>query len=306
MLVNDRRILGEVEVLEVAALDGSWHIDFVGIVLDGLVLRHVKRVSNLRRDWGHLVSNEIEINRLEPLVMLDVLGAPHVAQSAARIAREQRLDEALAVRAYDDVGGPPQLVVDDAIHGVVEVGALEGRAADEHLVDEDAKGPPVDGGGLALSLDDFGRNVLLCPNKGVCGGRKNGFSLQNFQHAEFRVDFVQRALVSLLVDLHLHDDGRYRAGLLRQVKVRQRNVSISAQQQVLGLQVAIHKSVVVKVLQRKEHLRRIKPDDVLAEPPLRLLLHDAEELAALTVLHDEAEALGCLERAVHRDDEGVV
>jgi len=29
MLVNDRRILGEVEVLEVAALDGSWHIDFV-------------------------------------------------------------------------------------------------------------------------------------------------------------------------------------------------------------------------------------------------------------------------------------
>lgn len=49
----------------------------------------------------------------------------------------------------------------------IPVLALEGSGAVEHLVHENAQGPPIHGAGVAAALDDFGSNVFFRSNKGV-------------------------------------------------------------------------------------------------------------------------------------------
>ncbi len=56
-----------------------------------------------------------------------------------------------------------ELFVHNLLENLVAVGALEGGAAKEHLVDENAKCPPVDGRRVAESSDDLRRNVLGRP-----------------------------------------------------------------------------------------------------------------------------------------------
>ena len=45
--------------------------------------------------------------------------------------------------------------------------SLERSSSVEHLVYQDAKGPPIDGTGVAASFDDLGSDVLFCPHKAV-------------------------------------------------------------------------------------------------------------------------------------------
>jgi len=63
---------------------------------------------------------------------------------------------ALRVEAFGVFGfGVDDLAVD--VHGVL---VLEGREARQHLVDQDAQGPPVDGFSVALVQQDLRRDVL--------------------------------------------------------------------------------------------------------------------------------------------------
>lgn len=50
----------------------------------------------------------------------------------------------------------------------VPVLALERRCSVKHLVDQDTKGPPVDGTRVTAALDDLGCNVLFRPNERIC------------------------------------------------------------------------------------------------------------------------------------------
>ena len=45
--------------------------------------------------------------------------------------------------------------------------SLERRCPVQHLKDQDAQSPPVDGAGVATALDNLGGNVLFCTDKRV-------------------------------------------------------------------------------------------------------------------------------------------
>lgn len=55
----------------------------------------------------------------------------------------------------------------DVGKGRVPVLTLERSRAVQHLVDQDAQGPPVYGAGMSAALDDLGRDVLLGPDERV-------------------------------------------------------------------------------------------------------------------------------------------
>ena len=45
--------------------------------------------------------------------------------------------------------------------------ALERRRPKQHFINEDTERPPVDGGRVAVALDDFWRNILFGADKGI-------------------------------------------------------------------------------------------------------------------------------------------
>lgn len=45
--------------------------------------------------------------------------------------------------------------------------ALERGSPEQHLVYQDAQGPPINGTGVSIAFDDFGCNVLFCTDKRV-------------------------------------------------------------------------------------------------------------------------------------------
>ena len=51
------------------------------------------------------------------------------------------------------------LVSDHVGEGRVTIGTFEWRCTENHLVGEDADTPPVYGGGMAATFDDFGCDV---------------------------------------------------------------------------------------------------------------------------------------------------
>ena len=63
--------------------------------------------------------------------------------------------------------------------------------------------------------------------------------------------------VPVLLLLKLHGGGALGEG---EVEVGEDDVAARVQQDVLGLQVAVHKAPEVQILQRDEHLRARKPD----------------------------------------------
>lgn len=63
--------------------------------------------------------------------------------------------------------GEGDFIAQDVGEGGVAVFAFEGGSAEEHFVDEDAKGPPVDGAGVAAAFDDFWSYVFLRSNERV-------------------------------------------------------------------------------------------------------------------------------------------
>ena len=64
--------------------------------------------------------------------------------------------------------GERYIIAEDIRKRSVTVFSLEGGCSVEHFVDEDAEGPPVDGGGVATAFDDFGGDVFFGADEGVC------------------------------------------------------------------------------------------------------------------------------------------
>ena len=59
--------------------------------------------------------------------------------------RQDKKEEDLSFLGHGDLGRKLDLFVHDALEDVVAVGTLKRRSAEQHLVDENAKGPPVNG-----------------------------------------------------------------------------------------------------------------------------------------------------------------
>ena len=96
------------------------------------------------------------------LVLLNFLYTSAAAsQSEVLLSVEQPPDEVLGVVINaDQVVAPLQLARHDLLVETHEAGVHEGRLAKQHLVHEDAQGPPVHGAGVAPTLENLRREVL--------------------------------------------------------------------------------------------------------------------------------------------------
>lgn len=93
--------------------------------------------------------------------------------------------------------------------------------------------------------------------------------------------------------------------LLGEAEVGKFHVTLSVQQHVFGLEVAVHYAVGVQLAERRQHLGCIEPGGVLIELLGELLLQVEEELAALAVLEHKVKVAVGLEGRVELDDERV-
>ena len=96
------------------------------------------------------------------LVLLNFLyTSAAAAKSEVLLSVEQPPDEVLGVVINaDQVVAPLQLACHDLLVETHEAGVHEGRLAKQHLVHEDAQGPPVHGAGVAPTLENLRREVL--------------------------------------------------------------------------------------------------------------------------------------------------
>ena len=148
----------------------------------------------------------------------------------------------------------------------------EGGVPREELVDEDSQRPPVHRGGVALVMDDFGREVLRGAAQGV------------------RLDRVARLVVSQA---------------LGEAKVDELDVALAVEEQVLGLHVPVGYPplLLVQVLQDQDNLGGVEAGHVLAEPAE--LAQVGEELATGHVVEEDVEELVVREGGDEAGDEGM-
>ena len=85
----------------------------------------------------------------------------HVAEPLGPVRNEKLLDQIL--RHGVDVTGPVNLSAEDLLVYPERIVVKEGRVSGQHLVYEDAQGPPVHGLVVALGLDDLRSQVLRGP-----------------------------------------------------------------------------------------------------------------------------------------------
>mmetsp|Transcript_2535 Transcript_2535/g.9991 ORF Transcript_2535/g.9991 Transcript_2535/m.9991 type:complete len:208 (+) Transcript_2535:1671-2294(+) len=103
-----------------------------------------------------------------------------------------------------------------------------------------------------------------------------------------------------------HHDVRSRAGAVGEVEVRDHDVSVFPEHDILRLQVAVDEAHQVQVLQRNEHLGGVETRDALGETLPGRVLQSLVQFSPLAELHDEVQVRLRLERAVQRGAERVV
>mmetsp|Transcript_75710 Transcript_75710/g.202622 ORF Transcript_75710/g.202622 Transcript_75710/m.202622 type:complete len:428 (+) Transcript_75710:366-1649(+) len=186
-------------------------------------------------------------------------------QAAGRVAREQALEQ----RVYG--GREPrrqrQLLAQNVVVQHLAVVVVEGVLPRAHLPRQRAQRPPVDLGAVRRLLQLLGRHVELRP------GPRLGADA-----------------AALVADLGA-------------AEVRHDEVALAVDEQVLGLEVAVHDAARVQLPQRQRHLPRVQHVRLGAEGSV--VVQHVEELAAGEVVHDQVEPALALERVVHVDDVGV-
>ena len=131
----------------------------------------------------------------------------------------------------------------------VDIFRVERGQADEHLVEEDAQGPPVDVFSVAYAHDDLGREVL--------GSAAKRLGL------------------------------RARLVLLGETKVGEAHVACVIKQNIFGLQVAVDDILRMQVTKAKRDFSCVKLRAFLVEPAL--VFQVKEKLPARKIVHNDVE-----------------
>lgn len=167
--------------------------------------------------------------------------------------------------AHGDLGGVDRLRLDDHVEHHVLVLVEEGGQPVNHLEDEGAEAPDVDGLVVRPLQDDLRRDVLG------------------------RADEALRALA-------LFDHLGY-------AEVSEAGVAVFVKEHVLRLEVAVEDVLGVEVLQAEQDLAGVEAGLRLGEADA--LAKVVVEFAALLELHGEEDVAGRGEAVVEADDEGV-
>mmetsp|Transcript_2246 Transcript_2246/g.6220 ORF Transcript_2246/g.6220 Transcript_2246/m.6220 type:complete len:214 (+) Transcript_2246:580-1221(+) len=204
---------------------------------------------------------------------------PPGPQPPARVHLQQLPDESLAGCAHGGLRGEPEPPGHDALEGGVPGAALEGRCAVQQLVGQHPQAPPVHPAAMAVAVDHLGGQVLFGADEGV--GAAHGLLARPRppRHPGLRREPPAgpaggRPAVSLSRRFGLARGHHPQVGLAAegQVEVRQPDVALLGQEQVLGLYVAVDNAVEVQVLQRQDRLRHPELHEVLRQLMLALSL----------------------------------
>ena len=159
------------------------------------------------------------------------------------------------------------LAILDILVEFVPVFAIEGRKANEHFVDDGSKGPPIGGFAMALTLQNFRRQILCS-------------STETF---------------SVLHSLNI---------LFGKAEVGELDVAVNSYEDVFRLEVTIENVHLVEVLKGKENVSRVEPSGILLESTD--LAEVKKELSARTVLQTKEQFVFTLESVVHLHDKRMV
>lgn len=173
-----------------------------------------------------------------------------------------------------------RLVFEDGVEDLLLVVALERALTEEHLVDEDAKGPPVDRATVALLEEDLGRHEL---GRAAEGGRRRA---------------VVHAFLAETVVGHL-------------------DVAVEREEDVVELEIAVDDAAPMQELERQQDLGRVEARPTRGELLALDVQHQvaaagsisvvgARRRAAPDILHAQVDARLGLEARVESEQERVI
>eukprot|EP00968_Pinguiococcus_pyrenoidosus_P002425 scaffold135_cov249-Pinguiococcus_pyrenoidosus.AAC.9 len=220
--------------------------------------------SNRRRHAQRHQRLEVDASVREEFLVLHLTRAIG-PKSLRRIAVEQLGDE--DGRHPRHVSRDLQRCVAKSVEELLPVPRVPGRQPREHFVRDHAEAPPVDGFAVSNPIQNFRRHVL--------------------RGAAHALGTRRRLL-----------DAR-----LCKAKVPKLDVAIVLEEDVLGLQVAVHDVPRVEMLQCERQLGRVEARDSLRETTIPAKVE--EELPSRTEVHHHEELLLVLERVVELGDERV-
>mmetsp|Transcript_82673 Transcript_82673/g.256767 ORF Transcript_82673/g.256767 Transcript_82673/m.256767 type:complete len:219 (+) Transcript_82673:148-804(+) len=205
-------------LLERVRVRADWRRHFLGVGVVIEVTRVVRRLDDWLEGRRYRLGDEVvPIHVLEPLVLLDIVGATlQVAVALPQVRCEELLHQALGFLVEEL--GEDDLPAQDLLINLHRILVNKRGVSHNHLVDEDAEGPPVYGLPVALVEQDLWGNVLGRAAEGV------------------------RPMV---------DD-------LREAKVRELHVAVEVDENVLRLQVPVDYVLLVAVLEDGRNLRSVE------------------------------------------------
>lgn len=133
-------------------------------------LTHIECVGrgNLRDELrlDSLVEHVIDIQVFEPRVRYNLVQAAGRSESVLGCLSQALLNEVLTLWTHGDavtlrVREEDWLILDQLVHLlIVLTTSIEWRESDNHLISQNAEGPPIDGEGVTLLLEDFRSQVF--------------------------------------------------------------------------------------------------------------------------------------------------
>jgi len=240
-------------------------------VLVRIEVRGIEWVINLRhpRSRDLLLQQHLRGHHAEPGVFANVHVRPRQTTKTIRLpADDEALDEVLCDLVHHRTRREGILDLHDALEeaDLVRPVGVEGRAPDEHFVNQDPEGPVIDALIVTLGQDNFRREV--------------------FRRATKSVGLV-------------HDD-------LSESQINEDAIPKGVNQNVLGFQIAVGDVPVVKVGQRLEDAGGVETRVRVGDAVARLGVNDREELTPLHQIEEHVEVLIVLKGGYQSNDERVI
>ena len=245
---------------------------------------------------------------------LDVGGAAAGAEAGGGVLGEEAGDEVARVgvggTARAGAGGEGERAADDVAERRLVGSAGERRTAVDELVEEHPVRPPVHGRAMRAAARHLGGHVLVRPHERA---RPRIHRLRHEPRTRRRhgvppplepeevVRDAGRVTAGLVVGVGGAVERRRGGGLQREVEVGEHDVAVGADEDVLGLEVAVDDAHHVEVLDGEEHLGGVEAGGGEREAAGRHAVAEGVEVAAGAELHDGA---GEVRRGVEVGEEG--